>query len=159
MDVVLVKEAGYFSVEKILDGMGQKKYTTEFEGVSTRFGSSSNQLAMHLDGAADDTDAVAALAAIQLPVCTSSLLDITVDVGTLIVTDVTSITADSSDEKFAKVSVVVDDTTGDPEIYVFEKTTGAYGALPGGKTLAVDLKEYSVPAAGSALTEINDWIK
>lgn len=159
MDVTLVKEAGYFSVKRILHGMGGKKYLAEFLGVSARFGVSSNQLAMHLDPAASDTDAVAALAAIQLPTCTSSLLDITVNVGTLIVADLTSIVADPSDEKFVKVSIAVDDTTGDPEVYVFEKTTGAYGDLPAGKTLCVDLKEYSVAAAGSALVEINDWIK
>jgi len=156
--VTLVKSAGVVSIAAILDRIGANKYTTEFEGAQTNFGPNDDQIAMKLADSASNTDADTALAAAALPVVSSSLLDITVDVGTWIVADLTSIVAYPSDTKFAKVAIAIDDATGNPEVYVFEKTTGAYGSLPGGKTFCVDLKEYSVPAAGTVLTELNDWI-
>jgi len=158
-DVVLVKDVGHVSIVEILNCLGTKEYASEFLGVSSGYGPSSNQLAMHLDDAADDTDAVAALAAAALPTCSSSLLDITVNVGTWIVSDVTSIVADPTEIKTVKASVLIDDTTGALEVHAFEKTTGEYGAVPAGKTLCTDLKEYTLAAAGSALVEAKDFIQ
>ena len=157
-NIVLVKSAGKDSALNILDKVGAVKYPGKYHGSSSGFGASSNQLAMHIDDGETNTNADTALAAIEIPTCAHSSLDITVNVGTYVVTDVTSIVADGSDTKFVKVTVAVDDTTGDPEVVVYEKTTGAYGNVPAGKTHATDLKEYSVPASGSTLTEINDWI-
>ena len=159
MDVTLVKEAGIVTIVGILDCVGKIEYTTEFLGVSSRYGVNDNQLAIHLDGGADDTDAVAALAAAALPTCTSSGLDITANVGTWVVDDVTSITADPTEIKTCLVSTMIDTTTAAVSIYVFEKTTGAYGDPPAGKMHCSNLKEYTLAAAGSTLAEINDYIK
>jgi len=157
-NALLVKEAGPQTALQIIDCRSLFEYPTEHDGASTRFGSSSNQLAIHLTGSPSLTAADAILAAIQTPTCTSSLLDVTVNVGTYLVSDVTSIVADPDDELFAKISVAIDDTTGVLEVIAFTKTTGEYGSPSAGKTVCADLKEYSVPAAGSALSEINNFI-
>jgi len=157
--VTLVKSAGSVTIVNILKCICTVKYGVDFLGSSSGFGAGSNELAIHIDDGASDVDAVAALAAAALPTCSKNLLDITVDAGTWIVADVTSITADAVDEKFVKVTIAVDDITGDPEVVVYEKTTGAYGDIPAGKTECGMLKEYSLPALGTDLTEINDWIK
>jgi hypothetical protein len=147
------------TIVAILDCIGKVKYTTEFLGISSNFGASSNELAMHLDDAADDTIAVATLAAAALPTCSDSGLDITVNAGTWLVSDVTSVTADASDEKTLKATIAIDDTSGDIEVIVYEKTVGEYGSVPAGKVHCEDLKEYTLAALGSSLTEVNDWIE
>lgn len=158
-DATLVKDINHsVAALHIIDCRGAFLYPTEFLGASSGFGTSSNQIAIHLSGSPSLTDADQELSDIQIPTCTSSLLDITVNVGAHVVTDVTSITADPSDQKLVLMSAVIDDTSGAIEILAFEKTTGEYGAMPAGKTLCGDLKEYSVPAAGTVLTEINNFI-
>ena len=157
-NATLVKEAGVFSALQIIDQRSLFEYPVEHAGASTRFGANADQLAIHLTGSPSLTAADAILAAIQTPTCTSSLLDITVNVGTYLVNDVTSIVADATDELFAKASIVIDDVSGVIEVIAFTKTTGEYGSSPAGKTFCCDLKEYSVPAAGTALTEINNFI-
>ena len=157
-NALLVKEAGIATAVQIIDCRSFFEYPTEHAGASSRFGASDNQLAIHLTGSPSLTEADAILAAIQTPTCTSSLLAVTVNVGTYLVSDVTNITADPDDELFAKITVAIDDTTGVIEVIAFTKTTGEYGLPPAGKTFCADLKEYSVPAAGSTLTEIQDFI-
>jgi hypothetical protein len=159
MDVTLIKEAGLRTILGILSCIGSIKYGAEYKGASTHFGSSSDQLAMHLSDGQVDTDAVAALAAAALPACSHNLLDITVDAGTWVVADVTSIVADPAEITTVKATIAVDDISGDPEVVIYEKTTGVYGNVPAGKTHCSDLKEYTLAAAGTSLTEINDWIK
>lgn len=88
------------------------------------------------------------------PTATASGLDITTNVGSAIVNDVTSITADPDDTKYVKVSVVRDDTTTDLEIQVEEKVLGNYSGTPAGKTLECEIKEFSLVAAGTALVEV-----
>ena len=159
INVLLVKDIGLVSGLNILDKIVRNKYGANSFGVTTHFGPSSDSLVVHLEDGQATTEADTAMAAIELPTCTHSALDITVNVGTYIVNDVTAIVADGAETKFAKVSIAVDNTTGAPEVYIFEKTTGVYGDLPAGKTFATDLKEYSVVASGTALTEINNWIQ
>jgi len=143
---------------KILSRRAKFLYPTEFDGASAHFGSNSDQIVIHLTGSPSLTDADQALADIEKPTCTFSLLDITVNVGALVVNDVTSIDDDPLDEKFIKVVVVIDDVSGAIQIYVLEKTTEQYPSLPAGKTFCANLKEYSLAAAGTTLVEINDFI-
>lgn len=97
----------------------------------------------------------------NVPTCDGnnpSDLDIRTNVGSAIVNDDYSVTADPSDKKFIKMSLVRDDTSTDLEIIAFEKTTGDYGSIPSGKTLIGDLKEFSVVASGTVLVEEQDFI-
>jgi len=158
-DIALVKEVGKVTVLEILKIVGENKYGADFTGASSHVGPDSDQVVIHLVDAADDTEAVAALAAVQLPTCSDSGLNITVNVGTYLISDVTNILSDPTDIKFVKVSILLDNATGLPQVYAFEKTTLTYGDVPAGKTFCCDLKEYSVPALGTALTEIKNFIR
>jgi len=89
-----------------------------------------------------------------VPTAVATLLDITTNVGSAIVDDVTSIVADPDDTKFCLVSVVRDDGTGLLEIQVQEKVLGNYGETPAGKTWECDIQEFSVVAAGTELVEV-----
>jgi hypothetical protein len=88
------------------------------------------------------------------PTAVASGLDITTNVGSAIVDDVTAITADPDDIKYIRVSVVRDDTSGNLEIQVEEKVLGNYSGTPEGKTLEYEIKEFSLVAAGTDLVEI-----
>jgi hypothetical protein len=88
------------------------------------------------------------------PTATASGLDITTNVGSAIVNDVTAITADPDDIKYVKVSVVRDDTSGDLEIQIEEKVLGNYSGTPAGKTFECEVKEFSLVAAGTDLVEV-----
>lgn len=92
-------------------------------------------------------DPVVDVTGLQIDVAMGSLLD-----------DNHVVAADPSETKYIKVSVVADDTTKDLELVAYEKTTGDYGSIPAGKTHIADLKEYSVPASGSDLTEVQSWL-
>ena len=140
----------------VLNIMLRKKYTTDFGGISNTVVNS--ELIAHMVGSTNEAAVGTLMDAIATPTCTANLLDITVNYGTEIVSDVTSITADPTDVKHAKVHIAIDDVTGDPEVIVFTKTTGEYGAMTAGKTFGADIKEYSLAAGGTALVEINDFI-
>jgi hypothetical protein len=90
--------------------------------------------------------------------CTSSALAITLNMGTVIVNDITNVTADPTNKKFILIAILLDDTTGDAEAAAFEKTTGEYGDVPAGKTLGTNVKEYCVEANGTTLVEVNNFI-
>jgi len=90
--------------------------------------------------------------------CDASALAITLTLGDVIVSDVTNITADPTDKKFVLIVIALDDTTGDLEVHAFEKTTGEYGDLPADKTLAAQIKEYCVAAAGTTLELVTSYI-
>jgi hypothetical protein len=97
----------------------------------------------------------------NVPTCVGnspSDLDIRTNVGSAIVDDDYTVTADGSDKKYIKMAIARDDTSGDLEIIAFEKTTGEYGSTPSGKTLSKWLKEFSVVASGTALVEEEDFI-
>lgn len=161
MDIVKNKMLGKAGGEA-LDKRARHLYGVNCFGVSWHNGNQAANIApeckVHLADGQDTANAEALLEAIEKPTCVAASLAITTDLGTLIVGDVTNITADPTDTKFVKVALVKDDASGAIEVAVFEKTTGDYGDVPVGKTHVADLKEFSVPAAGSALTEINDWI-
>lgn len=91
---------------------------------------------------------------INKPTAVAAGLDITVNVGSAIVNDVTSIVADPDDTKFALVSVVRDDGTGILEIQVQEKVLGNYASTPTDKTWECDIQEFSVIANGSNLVAV-----
>jgi len=106
-------------------------------------------------------DFVVECASDNVPTCVGnspSDLDIRINVGSAIEDDDYSVTADPDDKKFIKMAILRDDTSGDLEIYAFEKTTGDYGDVPSGKTHEKYLKEFSVVAAGTALVEEEDFI-
>jgi len=97
----------------------------------------------------------------NIPTCVGNSptnLDIRTNVGTEIVDDDYTVTADPSDKKWIKMVILRDDTSTDIEIYAFEKTTGEYGSVPSGKTHEKDLKEFSVVASGTVLVEEEDFI-
>ena len=91
---------------------------------------------------------------INKPTSVASGLDITANVGSAIVNDVTSIVADPDDTKFALVSVVRDDGTGILEIQVQEKVLGNYASTPTDKIWECDIQEFSVIANGSNLVAV-----
>lgn len=90
---------------------------------------------------------------VNTPTAVASGLDITANVGSVIVDDVTSIVADPDNTKFCLVSVIRDDITALLEIQVQEKVLGNYGTTPDGKTWECDIAEFSVVAAGTDLVE------
>lgn len=90
---------------------------------------------------------------INEPTAVASGLDITTNVGSAIVDDVTSITADPDNTKFCLVSVVRDDITSLLEVQVQEKVLGNYAPTPDDKTWECDVAEFSVVAAGTDLVE------
>ncbi len=97
----------------------------------------------------------------NVPTCVGnspSDLKIRTNVGSAIVNDDYTVTADPDDKKWIKMSVVRDDTSTDLEIVAFEKVLGDYDDTPSGKTLIKDLKEFSVVAAGTVLVEEEDFI-
>lgn len=158
-DVSQIKNAGLITILSVIDAKGLFDYPTEYDGASANFGINDNELVIHLTGSPNENNANNILTAAALPTCTSSLLDITTNLGTYISNDVTSVVADPNDEKFVKISIVIDDVSGDIEAIAFEKTTEIYGDIPAGKTFCCDLKEFSVPAAGTTLTEVKNFIK
>lgn len=158
-DVTTTKNAGAETISAILDARSKFLYGAEHIGTSTRYGSNSDKIAFHLDDAASTTNADTLLTAIALPTCTSSLLAITANVGTFIVSDVTNVTAHSTLVKTIKITVGIDDTTGVLEIIAYEKTDGEYAAVPLGKSHVADLKEYTLAAAGTEVVESVNFIK
>jgi hypothetical protein len=89
-----------------------------------------------------------------IPTAVAVLLQITTNVGSAIVNDLTNIVADPAETKFVRVSVIRDDGTGALEVLVEEKTTGVYAGVPVGKTLEQIINEFSVVAAGTDLVEV-----
>ncbi len=97
----------------------------------------------------------------NVPTCVGnspSNLKIRTNVGSAIVNDDYTVTADADDKKFIKMVIVRDDGTGLLEILAFEKLLGNYDDLPAGKTHEKDLKEFSVIAAGTVLVQEQDFI-
>lgn len=90
----------------------------------------------------------------NVPTAVAALLQITTNVGSAIVNDITNIVADPAETKFVKVSVIRDNGTEALEILVEEKTTGVYAGVPVGKTLEKIINEFSVVAAGTDLVEV-----
>jgi len=88
------------------------------------------------------------------PTAVAAGLNITTNVGSAIVDDVTAVGADPDDTKYVKVSVVRDDASTLLEIQVEEKVLGNYSGTPEGKTLECEIKEFSLVAAGTDLVEV-----
>ena len=155
---ILAKSAGTRAATGVISAKSENTYPTDYDGASSNLGANNDELQLHFTGSPSLTAADAILTAIALPTCTSSGLDITTDCGTYVVADSTSITADGSDTKYVLMSIQINDSDGAVEVLAREKTTGSYAAIAGGKTLGADLKEFSVPASGSTLTETQDYI-
>lgn len=82
-------------------------------------------------------------------------LSITVNINTmLVVNDITTVVADSSDIKFVMLCYVYNTTTDQLAVKAYEKTTGLYAALADDEQLVRHLGEWSVPANGTELTEV-----
>jgi len=90
--------------------------------------------------------------------CNSSGMTITITMGTIIVSDVTLVTANPGTKKFILMLMAINNATGEPLIYAFEKTQGNYGSFPDGYQEATKIKEYSVEAGGTTLVEINNYL-
>ena len=158
-DVTTTKDVGMATALEIMDARGLFDYGADLIGSSANWQGVTDQLAMHLVGSPSETAANAILTAIQKPTCTHNLLAITVNCGTYLVNDVTNVTADATDELFFCSAIYIDDTTGNFEVFVFERTANEeFDFTQAGKTLAGKLKEYSLPAAGTALVETKDLI-
>lgn len=156
-DVCEIKSVGSISAVKVMSLIGFAKYTSEFVGITSGLGPSQS-LCVDLAIGASPADAITILSKSELPTVVAALLDITVNFGLYLVNDVTSIAADPSLLKTVKVTVGVHQTTGAVSVVVFEKTDGSYGDPPA-STDVVDFKEYTVPATGTVLTQINNFIK
>jgi len=121
-------------------------------------GYSQNDLSIAIEDGEDLTFAEGKLDAIDGITCIDNGgLQVDVTAGTLL-TDNDTYTADPTYVKYVLVTLVVDDTTKALEMVSYEKTTGEYGAVPGGKTHAANLKEYSIGVSGTTMTEIQSWL-
>lgn len=129
------------------------KYPAKIYGCSW----SDADLTAHLHTGESTTIANTAMTGVENPAVTDSGLVITTNVGTLLVDDEHTVVADGSEITTIKISMFVNDTSGAIEAVAFEKTTGEYGSDPAGSSFICDLKEYTCPASGASLTEINDW--
>ncbi len=82
-------------------------------------------------------------------------LQITVNVNSVIVDDVTNVTADPTDAKMILVSMSYNKATDVFAVVVREKTTGLYVDLDSpDEVLVDDLQEYSLVANGTTLVEV-----
>jgi hypothetical protein len=155
-DVSVVKDVGLNTALHVIDARAEFEYPGVSDGSSSRFGVDENEVAVHLLDGADTTAALAILNAVEIPTCAAAVLTVTVNIGTLLVNDTTTVIDEVN--KFVLVCVAIDDTTGVIEVLLFEKSglLAEYGVAPAGKTLVVKLKEYEVVAA--ALVEIGDFI-
>lgn len=119
--------------------------------------------------AVDAAEAVAATAAKEADIKTRLLsdplnglavtavvsgLDLTVNIESLVVDDVTSVVADSTDTKSVLVCYVYDENLDTFSLQVFEKTTGLYADMLLEELLVRCLGEWQVVANGTELTEV-----
>jgi len=161
-DVSIVKDVGFSTALNVIDARAAFEYPTEADGSSANFrvtgpeGEITEELAIHLIDGADTAPALAILNAVELPICTAAVLTVTVNLGTYLVNDVTTVVDELN--KFVLVCIAIDDTTGVIEVLLFEKSglLAEYGVAPAGKTLVVKLKEYETTAG--VLVEIGDFI-
>lgn len=145
---------------EIVDRKARQNYGANCFGCSWNPG-----IKVHLEDGTDSSFAEQLLLDIDNPVVAEDGLDIFISVGSLIAEnmsgglsgDTYTVTADPTDTKYIKFCLMVNDTSGNLEVGVQEKVLGDYGGMPAGYTLAGYIKEYSVEAAGSSLTELNDW--
>lgn len=152
------KNIGLKSAGKILHNKLENLYPAKVWGASCAAGDAGDEVIAYLHDGETTGLADTALAAIALPTCTTSGLNITTNVGTYVVGDVTAVTAHATETKYVKISIQINDSNGVVEVLSREKTTGEYAAIAAGKTFGADLKEFSVPALGTVLTEIEDYI-
>jgi len=138
---------------KAVDKCARQKYGNDCDGV--RY--TDPEIIIDLEDAADPSDADQLLSDIASPVLSEASLTVTTDVGALIVDEDVVLTADGTYIKYVKLCLMVNDSTGALTIGVQEKTTGDYGAMPGGYTFIGFLKEYSIAVSGSTLTTIEDF--
>lgn len=110
-----------------------------------------------IDDGEDDTFIKAKMDAMADPTCSDTGLQADVTVGTLLDTNDT-FSAHATEVKTVLVTVGMDDTTKALEIISYEKTTGEYGSIPGGKTHGYNLKEYTIAALASTMTEVQSWL-
>jgi len=120
--------------------------------------------AIHLvkdDPSLNDADAISLLAALEKPTCVidgTDALQINTDIGTELVGDTHIVAPDGAFEKRVKMVIVINDSSGALEIFAKEKTDGNFSAIPAGKTEVAELKEFSVPVSGTALTQEKNFI-
>ncbi len=148
---------GKFTSARVMHEKATFEYAISFIGASV-LGVNQNKVSITLIDAADPAEANNILTSIEKPTCVSAELSIDTNVGTYVVNDLVNILADPTDTKFVKISIAIDTITGILEILAFEKTILEYGPPPAGKLVVTDLKEFSVPALGTSLTEIQNFI-
>lgn len=132
------------------------KYGEEYVGVTEQ--DATTQLIVTLMSVTHESAVRSLMNSYETLTCDATGLTINTDMGGIIVGDVTNISADNNDKKYVLMVMAVDNTTGNPSVYAFQKTTGEYGTLPASKSLATRIKEYSVVAGGNTLVEINNFI-
>lgn len=158
-DVTLQKDIGVSSGLRIINKKSLAEYPNDLIGASARVGTANDLIVIHLIGSPDTTAAVAILNSVELPTCEFSGLDITANVGTYIVNDITSVTADATNTKHILISIQIDNATKSIEVLAREKILGLYADIEAGKTFCCDLKEFSVVAQGTVLVLVKDFIK
>jgi hypothetical protein len=157
INVVLAKDLGSKVARTILHDKLVNLYAGNASGVS--HDQDAGTTTVHIDDGEDDAAAIQLLADVAAPTCVPTGLTIRTNYGTLLVDDDTVVAAHATLEKFFLVEIVIDEASGDLETYVFEKTSESeYEALPAGKKGDGCLKEYSLPALGAVLTEIETFI-
>ena len=151
------KDIGESTGPRITGAKALYDYGSDLAGVSTNILGSNTII--HLLEPATTALADTILTEMDFPSCTPSGLQVNTNVGTYIVDDTYITTAHATETKYLKMTIAINDSNGELEVLAFEKTTGEYGALPAGKTHVVDLKQFSLVALGTSLTEINDYIR
>jgi hypothetical protein len=130
------------------------KYGDDFVSTTQK----TNTLDVEMQTNTNEVAVGALMDAYEAITCISNSLTITLNMGTVIVNDITNITADATYKKFILIAIILDTTTGDAEAAAFEKTTGEYAGVPSGKILGTNVKEYCVAPNGSVLEEVNSYI-
>lgn len=114
------------------------------------------------EGSPSVTNADNLLAALEKPVIApdgGTPMQINTDVGTEVIADTYLVVASGSEKKWVKMVLGMDDGSGVLEIFALERLDlQVYGSLPGGKTFVADLKEFSTPVSGTALTEEKSFL-
>lgn len=139
--------------EKLKNLLGNKLL-----GVSSHSGGGNllPEIIFHLDDsvtAQEKSDSQDLLNAIVKPSLSVNGLQCDVSMG-LLLSDTYTPSADANDIKYVKFGLQIDNTSGDYELVVFEKTDGEYADIDSGKTYCCDLKEYYIEANGSELLEV-----
>lgn len=158
-DIKLKKNIGSVTAVEVLDALGTYHYGNDFDGASSDFGPDLDNAVIHLIGSPDEAKANDMLAQVALPTCTVDGLSVTLNCGTLVVDDVTTVTADAEEDKQIRMVLGLNDNNGRIVVFALEKfAEGTFPDLPNERTFVTRICDFSLVANGTELVLIKDYI-